>query len=273
MNRIARILFMPALPSLLLFLSLVETPSFAQAPPHQPSQMNLWQARRAIAALLGDADVRFSPDGFEYDWKYKKGSAWASETIKIDLVTAPAVAAKCGSDCSLKLTYDAGSLPKNKATSSFLNQRPNWNCDAPPMTSSADCVHAAESFAAGFNALRAFARDPDAPMRTFTQRAVAWHALATKPPIPEEVNVQRLMAEDAIKENKPDEALNYYEDGIELFPTWPEGNFNAALIAAELKYYVYAIEHMQAYLELVPNAADAQAAHEKILIWQVKSKQ
>jgi hypothetical protein len=30
---------------------------------------------------------------------------------------------------------------------------------------------------------------------------------------------------------------------------------------------------MQAYLELVPNAADAQAARDKILIWQVKSKQ
>jgi len=35
------------------------------------------------------------------------------------------------------------------------------------------------------------------------------------------------------------------------------------LIAAELKYFADAIEHMQAYLELVPNAADAQAAQEK----------
>jgi hypothetical protein len=30
---------------------------------------------------------------------------------------------------------------------------------------------------------------------------------------------------------------------------------------------------MQAYLELVPEAADAQAARDKILIWQTKAKE
>jgi len=30
---------------------------------------------------------------------------------------------------------------------------------------------------------------------------------------------------------------------------------------------------MQAYLELIPDASDAQAAREKIMIWQVKAKQ
>jgi regulator of sirC expression with transglutaminase-like and TPR domain len=131
----------------------------------------------------------------------------------------------------------------------------------------------AESFAAAFNALRAFAKDPNAPLRTFTQRAAAWRALATKPPIPDEVRVQRMMAEDAFKANKPDEALHYYEAGVLLYPTWPEGNFNAALIAGDLGYYAAAIEHMQAYLELVPEAADAQAARDKILIWQTKAKE
>jgi hypothetical protein len=57
------------------------------------------------------------------------------------------------------------------------------------------------------------------------------------------------------------------------YPTWPEGNFNAALIAGELGFYADAIEHMQAYLELVPSAADAEAARDKIVIWQVKAKQ
>jgi len=85
--------------------------------------------------------------------------------------------------------------------------------------------------------------------------------------------VQRLMAEDAFKANKPDEALHYYETGVLLYPTWPEGNFNAALIAGDLGYYDAAMEHMQAYLELVPEAADAQAARDKILIWQTKAKE
>jgi len=117
MNRIARILFMPALPAVLLFFSLVETPSFAQEPPHQPSQMTLWQARRAMSAALGNTGIRFSPDSFEYDENSKKGP----KTVRIDLLTAPAVAAACRSNgCGLGLTYDAGSLPKNKVTSSFL---------------------------------------------------------------------------------------------------------------------------------------------------------
>jgi len=237
--------------------------------------MTLWQARREVAWGKG---VRYTLDGFEYDVTNSKK---AQETVKIDMVTAPAVEVKCGShDCSLKLTYDTGSLPKNKVTGTFLYRR--WYdpppsvcflCDAPPTTCSADCVNKAQTFAAGFNALRAFARDANAPLRTFTQRAAAWRALATKPPIPEEVRVQRLMAEDAFKANKPDEALHYYETGVQLYPTWPEGNFNAALIAGDLGYFDAAIEHMQAYLELVPDAADAQAARDKILIWQTKAKE
>jgi regulator of sirC expression with transglutaminase-like and TPR domain len=121
--------------------------------------------------------------------------------------------------------------------------------------------------------LRAFARDANAPLRTFTQRAATWRAMATKPPIPEEVRAQRLVAEDSFKANKPDEALAHYENGVLLYPTWPEGNFNAALIAGDLGYYAAAIEHMQAYLELVPEAPDAQAARDKILIWQTKAKE
>ncbi len=244
--------------------------------------MNIWQARRAMTAALGVTDIRFSPDSFEYDSSFTSKGKTHSETTKIDLVTAPAVEANRNfvHAWSLKLTYDKGSLPKNKVTSNFLYR--SWSdpppsvcflCDAPPTTCSADCVQKAQTFATAFNSLRAFAKDANAPLRTFTQRAAAWRALATKPPIPDEVRVQRMMAEDAFKANKPDEALHYYEAGVLLYPTWPEGNFNAALIAGDLGYYAAAIEHMQAYLELVPDAADAQAARDKILIWQTKAKE
>jgi regulator of sirC expression with transglutaminase-like and TPR domain len=85
--------------------------------------------------------------------------------------------------------------------------------------------------------------------------------------------VRRLLAEDAVKNNKPVEALNDYEIGLQSYPTWPEGHFNAALIAAELNDYANAIEHMQSYLELVPTAPDAQAARDQITIWQHKAGQ
>jgi regulator of sirC expression with transglutaminase-like and TPR domain len=43
------------------------------------------------------------------------------------------------------------------------------------------------------------------------------------------------------------------------------------LISAELGLYAEAIEHMQAYLELFPDAADAQSARDQIVIWQDKA--
>jgi len=234
--------------------------------------MSIWQARRTLTTKPNKVRVngwygpiRFSPDSFEYDVMNSKK---VPETVKVDLVTAPVVITNCWrTQCRLSKS----SVPKNTGLRDYL-ERFDWY-DFGPDTCSADCVHAAVTFAAAFNVLRAFAVDSNAPLRTFTQRAAVWRALATKPPIPEEVRVQRLMAEDAVNGSKPGEALNFYELGIQLYPTWPEGNFNAALIAGELGSYSDAIEHMQAYLELVPNAPDAQAARDKILIWQVKSKQ
>ena len=258
----------------LLFSPALGTVAHAQAPASQANSMSIWQARRTLTTKPNKVKVngwygpiRFSPDSFEYDVMHSKK---VLETVRVDLVTAPVVITNCWrTECRLSKS----SVPKNTGLRDYL-ERFDWNDFGPGITNcSADCVNAAESLAAAFNVLRTFARDTNEPLRTFTQRAAAWRALATKPPIPEEVNVQRLMAEDAVKGKKPDEALNYYEGGIELYPTWPEGNFNAALIAGELGYYADAIEHMQAYLELVPNAADAQAARDKILIWQVKSKQ
>ena len=67
--------------------------------------------------------------------------------------------------------------------------------------------------------------------------------------------------------------MNDYEIGLQFSPTWPEGHFNAALIAAELNDFADAVDHMQSYLELVPNAADAQAAHDQLTIWQHKAGQ
>jgi regulator of sirC expression with transglutaminase-like and TPR domain len=111
-----------------------------------------------------------------------------------------------------------------------------------------------------------------AAWREFPQRAAAWRALPSKPPLPEEVREKRLLAEDAVKHHKPEEALDYYEAGLDLYPTWPQGHFNAALTAGELGYYTEATEHMQTYLELVPNAPDAQSARDQILIWRDKAK-
>lgn len=93
-----------------------------------------------------------------------------------------------------------------------------------------------------------------------------------KPSVPEAVREQRLLAENAVKEKKLSEALDYYEAGLALYPTWPQGYFNAALIAAETGAYEEALECMRAYLELLPEAGDAQAARDQMVIGRSKLK-
>ena len=57
---------------------------------------------------------------------------------------------------------------------------------------------------------------------------------------------------------------------LDIFPTWPEGQFNLATLAGENKYYELAVMHMKEYLELVPDSTDAQAAKDSIIIWRDK---
>ncbi len=245
----------------------------AQAPAHMPKEMGIWEARRSTALLNVepvDEHYRFSAESFEFE-PQPTSPKKAREAVKIDLLTAPEVKATCNNS-GCRITDESG-RPFGKDTGLGKLFHLNWVNGTPskPRGCIDVCLTGVNQYIDAFNWLRTYARDADSPLRTFPQRAAVWRALATKPTIPEKVNVQRLMAEDAIKENKPYEALNFYELGIQLYPTWPEGNFNAALIAAELKYYADAAEHMQAYLELVPDAPDAQAARDKMLVWKAKA--
>ena len=58
--------------------------------------------------------------------------------------------------------------------------------------------------------------------------------LPAKPALPDEVRQHRLLAEDAIKQKQFDTALKEYEAGVEAYPVWPEGHFNAAALYGEL---------------------------------------
>jgi hypothetical protein len=51
-------------------------------------------------------------------------------------------------------------------------------------------------------------------------------------------------------------------------PTWPDGQFNPATLAAENKDYDTAILHMKEFLELVPESPDTQVAKDNIIIWR-----
>jgi tetratricopeptide (TPR) repeat protein len=107
-------------------------------------------------------------------------------------------------------------------------------------------------------------------LASFPAQADAWRALAEKPKMPEEAYKHKVLAEEAYRNKDLVKALSEYQLGIQVFPTWPEGQFNAALIAAELEYYRVAVARMKEYLLLAPDAPDAQAAKDKIIIWQDK---
>ena len=49
-----------------------------------------------------------------------------------------------------------------------------------------------------------------------------------------------------------DKAITEYSAALEIFPTWPEGQFNLATLAGEKKLYGSAILHMKGYLRVGP---------------------
>lgn len=104
----------------------------------------------------------------------------------------------------------------------------------------------------------------------FQKKAAAWRALSVKPALSETVRRERVLAENALREKDPKSAIEHYESGLQIDPVWPEGHFNAALLYAELNDYDNAVWHMRAYVELAPDAPDAQGARDQIAIWQDK---
>ena len=107
----------------------------------------------------------------------------------------------------------------------------------------------------------------------FEQAAAAWRALPVKPPISDDVTKKRLLAEDAISQKDIGSAVRYYEEGVALDPTWAPGWFNVALLYAEQNDYVDAASSMKRYLILLPDAPDASAANDKVLLWEAKAEE
>ncbi len=106
----------------------------------------------------------------------------------------------------------------------------------------------------------------------FQKKAAAWRAMNPKPPVSDEVTKKRLLAEDAVQEKSFAAAEDYYKAGITIDPTWAPGWYNAALISAELKDYAAAALDMKHYLILLPDAPDAAAVKEKLLLWEAKAE-
>lgn len=110
--------------------------------------------------------------------------------------------------------------------------------------------------------------DDAAAFAEFQKQANAWRVLRVKPPLSERAQEFRVLAEDALRNKDFDKAADYYEQGLIISPLWPQAQFNAAVLYGELQIYPQAMLHMKRYLELSPDASDAQSAREQMIIWQ-----
>ncbi len=107
----------------------------------------------------------------------------------------------------------------------------------------------------------------------FQAGAKAWQAMNPKPEMSDDARTFRVMAEDAFKRKEYTTALDNFGFALDRFPMWPEGQYNAALLAAEAEDYELAAKHMRRYLVLSPDATDSAAAKDKLLLWQHKASE
>jgi tetratricopeptide (TPR) repeat protein len=133
----------------------------------------------------------------------------------------------------------------------------------------------AEKFKAALEFLAAGARQTESAQQAadfaqFQNEAKAWREATVKPSMPDAAHEHQVLAEYAFKEKDTDKAINEYTAALNIYPCWPEGQFNLATLAGEKKFYAVAVFHMKEYVELVPESSDAQAAKDSVIIWKDK---
>lgn len=235
--------------------------------------MTVGQSRRALAENTGMAyvhtsrhffkvepgSVRVTATGVEFDTANNQHFAVAfSDLGGVKLV--------CNRrECKLTINGEE-KLPTSVPPLMWNDKLAKWGC-------STACQQQAAEFVAALNKLVTFAANKNNPMNDFPVQAAAWRALVTKPPLPDAVRVRILLAEEAVRDKKPEAALKYYQQGLDIYAMWPQGWFNSALIAGELREYNSAAEFMQNYLLLVPDAPDARQSRDQLEMWKIKAQE
>lgn len=92
--------------------------------------------------------------------------------------------------------------------------------------------------------------------------------VAAGTPIPEDANRYRVQAEGAVRDKQFIDAADYFGAALQVAPWWPAGHFNRALVLGEAGDYEAAQREMVYYLKLLPDAANARAAQDKIYDWE-----
>jgi tetratricopeptide (TPR) repeat protein len=229
------------------------------------SQMTVSQARKALAESLQHLD-------------FVKSAGLIARDVKITRTTATWMRV-CGRPPWEKTTVNFLEV-KNVSVSvskpgGFTRILVNGNYTMLGASQAFETDTYAMQFIDAILTLKAAAQGDDdgSSFVAFSEKAKVWLATTPKAEMSDEARTYRLLAEDAFKRQDIAAALEAYGDALDLYPMWPEGHYNAALLAAEIKDYGLAADHMRRYLVLAPNAKDARAAKDKLLLWQHKAKE
>jgi tetratricopeptide (TPR) repeat protein len=103
-------------------------------------------------------------------------------------------------------------------------------------------------------------------LASFQPTADHYRAKKQKPTLPEETRKFQVQAENAFDLKKYDDAIHFYQKGLEVSPWWPDGHYNLALILGQQGLIADAYKEMKKYLALTPNAPDARKALDKTYV-------
>src|SRR5512140_262907 len=201
--------------SILFLIPVLTAAKEAKTRPSPSDSMTVEQARRALLSAAGtlfvplpgrvyqgivETSMRISArsaqfSGFDTD-KYNGGK----HRYRILFTSFESVFVKCNSTTCTVAAEPPGILARNESGEALVDI--HFNDVHKEMGSyrtacSRECHETAREFAAALNVLHAHAMNSQATtVSDFHQLADAWRSLASKPPIPEEVREQRLLAED-----------------------------------------------------------------------------
>lgn len=95
-----------------------------------------------------------------------------------------------------------------------------------------------------------------------------YRTLLIKPPVPEETRRLIVQAEAMANENDSERAIALLKEAIHKTSWLPTPRYNLAMAHAMNRDYTPAIESMNAYLELAPEADDARKARDLVYQWE-----
>jgi tetratricopeptide (TPR) repeat protein len=98
--------------------------------------------------------------------------------------------------------------------------------------------------------------------------AKAYRSLAAKPKPGDAARDFAQQANQAAEQGRLADAAKLYAQALTGAPWWPQANYNAAMILAQLGVFHMAISDMSRYLALVPDAPNAHQAQDLIATWK-----